>query len=325
VDRWNLIFTMANEDRSLMNAFKNSQVSLVASTVTTTTSSSSNISMVCPLVVSSVDPAVDPVISTDLTCIRLSSNTTIDDPNTVVMHDSIGPTGRKRRSTFKASFADTDYPKKQKKSSAPEAKDAESEFEMTWICAECREAECTIQPDVSDLLICDGVCRRVFHFPCVGLSALPPTNEPFLCTDCAHQKHACAICSNYGYDNEDVFQCSKQSCGLFYHESWLSMQNVDMYFGAERHSQPPDHIALPNPPRFVCPAHNCWTCTQVEMREQESVAAHLEITTSATSVKKRASKKVKKRNIVFERKNHKFLTVSGLNLHLLPLFVHLMW
>jgi hypothetical protein len=313
-----LIFTMVNVDPTILNscfvdhpdasALKNSQESLVASNVSTAHSSSSNDSVVVPLVVSSVDSA----ICTELTCIR-SSTATIDDPSTAIASDSIGPTGRKRRSTLKALYSESEYPKKQKKSASSKTKNAESQFEMTWICAECKEAECTIQPDVSDLLICDGICRRVFHFPCVGLSELPPTDEPFLCTDCSHQKHACTICSNYGHDNEDVFQCSKKNCGLFYHESCLSMQNVDIVVIAERNNQPPDNVALTNQLRFVCPAHNCWTCTQVEMREQESMAARLEVATSATTAKKRASKKkVKKGNIVFESKSHTFLAVSRL-------------
>lgn len=227
-------------------------------------------------------------------------SSTFDVPNTVVMTDSIGPTGRKRRATAKA-FLDSESHKKQKKAPTPKSEDVESEFAMTWICAECKEAECTIQPDVSDLLICDGICRRVFHFPCVGLQQLPPSDEPFLCTDCTHSRHVCAVCSNYGHDNEDVFQCIKKQCGLFYHEACLSMQNVDMVVVASDNSE--------SRRRFVCPAHSCWTCTQTELREQESMAKQCE-TGSSTATKKRPSKKGKKKNIVFESKNNSLLTVS---------------
>lgn len=309
-----------NEDVSLMQplliertdtvGFKSSQESLIASAVTSSASTSSVISMVCPPVISSVDP----VVSKELTFIQASAMEVVN-PIGALSIDSIGPTGRKRRSTMKASSSDSGFPKKQKKTASPKAKDTESEFEMTWICAECKEAECTIQPDVSDLLICDGICRRVFHFPCVGLSALPPVDEPFLCTDCADRKHVCSICSNYGHDNEDVFQCSKKNCGLFYHESCLSMQNVDVVVVAERNDPLPDRLGSQNQLRFVCPAHNCWTCTQVEMREQESIAANIEVDASATTAKKRANKKNKKKNIVFESKNQTFLTVRCLNVN----------
>ena len=43
-----------------------------------------------------------------------------------------------------------------------------------WVCAICRQMEAV---DGSDLLLCEGGCRRSFHFYCLGLDqVLPPPN-----------------------------------------------------------------------------------------------------------------------------------------------------
>jgi len=106
----------------------------------------------------------------------------------------------------------------------------ESKEDTSWICAECKEAECslvlqkqqksdsdnpvqteaststavaTATPSInddtsSDFLICDGSCHRIFHLPCAGLTKEPPTDDDWLCQDCLKGEHACAYCSEYG-------------------------------------------------------------------------------------------------------------------------------
>jgi hypothetical protein len=126
-----------------------------------------------------------------------------------------------------------------------------------------------MKPEADQLLICEGACRRLFHYPCAGLDELPAENEEYVCADCKGLKHACSICHHYGIDNEDVFCCSKDGCGLFFHESCLSMQNVEV----RRTQQHQEEVAIVDesasdngtsggggPCQFICPAHNCWTC-----------------------------------------------------------------
>ena len=79
-------------------------------------------------------------------------------------------------------------------------------FEVTWICTECREAECFDDAD-APLLLCDGKCNRPFHPPCANLASLPPDDEPWLCRDCVQEHHQCTVCKEYGKDDVDVFCC----------------------------------------------------------------------------------------------------------------------
>ena len=102
------------------------------------------------------------------------------------------------------------------------------EYDQSWICAECKEAECAIDPTAEQFLICEGVCRRIFHYPCAGLVRIPPKNETWICDDCKNERHSCAICQRYGNDNEDVYLCSKEKCGNFFHISCLTMQNIEV-------------------------------------------------------------------------------------------------
>ena len=72
-------------------------------------------------------------------------------------------------------------------------KDVETEFDMLWICSECKEAECMMKADAEQLLICEGTCRRLFHYPCAGLSQLPDQDKKYICKDCIEQGHPCCI------------------------------------------------------------------------------------------------------------------------------------
>jgi hypothetical protein len=153
-----------------------------------------------------------------------------------------------------------------------------SGHDMSWICVECKEAECMIQPESAEFLICDGKCNRIFHYPCAGLNELPPSDQDWICKDCTNQRHQCALCQEYGMDDEDVFLCSKLGCGLFFHESCLSMQNVDILSRVPKEGgvgggcvvgggEPMDAPSMI--PVFTCPAHSCWTCTQAIVEEEE--------------------------------------------------------
>lgn len=147
----------------------------------------------------------------------------------------------------------------------------EEEFAQSWICAECKEAECMMQPDADALVICDGTCRRVFHWPCAGFTSVPDPELPFYCNDCTRKQHHCSICQQYGQDDEDVFCCNRKDCGLYFHESCLSMQNVDVQIReVESTYKSGGENAVTEIRRiFICPAHVCWTCTQTDEKQQE--------------------------------------------------------
>lgn len=195
---------------------------------------------------------------------------------------SINNSIKKNQSTDK-----TAMPKSKK------GKDTEQLFQTTWICFECKEAECMMNNDADELLICDGLCQRLFHYPCAGLQKLPSPDEDFICNDCRNQHYVCSFCQSYGIGDEDVFKCTKNYCGLFFHERCLQMQNVDVKIietkttklsntssdidvcsAAEDTEEGNNNDfagVMDNSYKcvFVCPAHACWTCNQKDLKEQE--------------------------------------------------------
>mmetsp|Transcript_5579 Transcript_5579/g.10006 ORF Transcript_5579/g.10006 Transcript_5579/m.10006 type:complete len:841 (+) Transcript_5579:197-2719(+) len=174
-------------------------------------------------------------------------------------------------------------PKKKPPKKQTSKTEKESNLEFTWICTECREAECFDNPE-APLLICDGKCNRPFHPPCANLLTLPPEDEPWFCGDCTQRRHQCAVCKEFGEDDVDVFCCDAKGCGLFFHENCLDMYNVNVQLVEEEIAVAAVAVAAssaptldngdePNTenttaaatkivsrPRFRCPAHECWTC-----------------------------------------------------------------
>jgi hypothetical protein len=217
---------------------------------------------------------------------------------------------KRRRKKIDKEFFTSDHaeacpprPKRKKK----EKRAVEDEFDQVWICVECKEAECMMKPEAQELLICEGPCLRAFHYPCAGLSQLPAEDEQFVCTDCTNRKHICAICQNYGLDDEDVFKCNKKECGLFFHESCLSMRNVEVEMvPVDDTKKSPDKSdegsgsSMNQRPRFLCPAHNCWTCEQNDMKEQERQAAENE--TKQLTKKDSKAKKKKVQSVLQSKK-----------------------
>lgn len=220
-------------------------------------------------------------------------------------------------------------PKKKKKKSV-------NDDDMQWICGECKEAECMIRPDTSEFLICDGRCERVFHYPCAGLNELPPADEDWVCKDCANGRHQCALCQEYGNDDEDVFLCSKGGCGLFFHLSCLELEGVEVKM-VPKEDQATSTPATPTTittsddssnnddgdaegattsnlkPVFTCPAHNCWTCTQNDMIQKERSKAEAERKAAAAEAngKKKKGKRKKKKSTIFQQKTETRLYVSS--------------
>jgi hypothetical protein len=140
-------------------------------------------------------------------------------------------------------------------------------LDFTWICTECNEAECDADPN-AELMICEGGCHRPFHYPCANLSSMPDPDEDWACEDCQKKRHRCELCDEYGIDNEEVFCCDKEECGLFFHESCLSMQNVEIIFTENMATTISDEQVMDGEPtnagkpHFICPAHSCWACTE---------------------------------------------------------------
>ena len=162
-----------------------------------------------------------------------------------------GDRKRKARRAVSAPKEDPETEKPAPKRSKKKAS-VEEEFDTSWICCECKEAECMMKPEADSLMICEGTCRRLFHYPCAGLQDLP--QDAYVCQDCQQNRHACSICQEYGIDGEEVFKCSRDDCGLFFHENCLALHEVPVQveYEGEEHQKP----------SFVCYSHECYTCTE---------------------------------------------------------------
>lgn len=95
-----------------------------------------------------------------------------------------------------------------------------------WVCTECGEMEA---PDDSDLLLCEGGCKRSFHMLCLGILSQSERDrvingDPWICDDCKRHRHTCAICHDEGEDNTEVVKCQVGSCGKYYHYYCLTSQ-----------------------------------------------------------------------------------------------------
>ena len=173
-----------------------------------------------------------------------------------------------------------------------------------------------MHPDADQLLICEGSCRRLFHYPCAGLAKPPAEEEAYICQDCRNKRHLCSLCQIYGTDYEDVFPCCASKCGLFFHEGCLLMREVEVKLvpiasnGDARPSDEHDDegkLASTFRREFRCPAHYCWTCCQKDLVEKEKKqAAELR-----SAEKKKGRRKSKSANPSFGQKTEQLTIVSA--------------
>jgi hypothetical protein len=75
--------------------------------------------------------------------------------------------------------------------------------EADWICAECGDMEAS---DDSDLLLCEGGCKRSFHMLCLGITSATErqriiAGDAWVCDDCRRHRHTCMICHDEGDDD----------------------------------------------------------------------------------------------------------------------------
>ena len=194
--------------------------------------------------------------------------------------------------------------------------DESSDLAFTWICTECREAECIDDPD-APLIICDGLCDRPFHPRCANLSRVPPDDSPWYCNDCLQCRHACGACGEYGADGEEVYKCDEKKCGMFFHENCLNMYDVDvMLVEEERIVMLEDEDGAPTNektmktvtrPKFKCPAHQCWTCSAGRpLEKDDQTACHQARNEKATGSKQQQrGKKRQKAEAVWATKKER--------------------
>lgn len=115
-----------------------------------------------------------------------------------------------------------------------------------WLCDICDLLE---SADGSDLVLCDGPCKKSFHRGCLlqSGSCAPPLDEAeeggedtreegeedWYCEECLSGRHKCFLCHERGVDFKEVCKCSFKGksargensnpsvCGKYYHRACL--------------------------------------------------------------------------------------------------------
>ncbi len=65
-----------------------------------------------------------------------------------------------------------------------------------WVCTICTMLEA---PQGTELMLCDGPCRRSFHLECL-LDDSAAQVDSWLCSDCIEGAHSCFVCNQRGLD-----------------------------------------------------------------------------------------------------------------------------
>lgn len=88
-----------------------------------------------------------------------------------------------------------------------------------WLCATCGMYEDALG---SELLLCDGVCKRSFHNGCLSDKEKSRIDDAlWYCDDCTEGMHKCLVCGKKGRDNFEVTKCKRDNCGQHYHLNCL--------------------------------------------------------------------------------------------------------
>jgi hypothetical protein len=66
-----------------------------------------------------------------------------------------------------------------------------------WLCYVCNLLESV---DGSDLVLCDGPCRKSVHQGCLKEASISENDELWYCNECVSGRHRCFICGEHGKD-----------------------------------------------------------------------------------------------------------------------------
>lgn len=148
---------------------------------------------------------------------------------------------------------------KEKPKPVPVKKTAKVEWiEDDPLCTFCGQLE---DSAISDLILCDGPCRRGFHMGCLGFDTVP-SQEKWYCQDCLSKEYDCFICGTTGpyLARGGVFKCHSDKCGKFYHLECVWKDRKTRPVQTMRHFPFPEtQDELDRD--FKCPLHSCSACS----------------------------------------------------------------
>ncbi|PWA72373.1 zinc finger, PHD-type [Artemisia annua] len=141
---------------------------------------------------------------------------------------------------------------------------------------------CAICENGGELICCEGKCFRSFHATkesagaqdsnCDSLCLSPDPEalkEHYICENCRYNLHQCFVCGELGSSdkssNTEVFQCSAATCGHFYHPKCVAK-----LLQKDNEAEPQVlEIKIAGGYPFICPAHKCAVCKQIENENVE--------------------------------------------------------
>lgn len=163
-------------------------------------------------------------------------------------------------------------------------------------CGTCNYIENDVE--LSNMIKCEGYCRRPYHLRCVGLKHLPDTR--WKCANCLNNLVFCYICNSFSKkSNSNFLKCYHPICMRFFHTHCIlnhsnhiiwtfnnkscgqtclapnsnahvqSEINVGgdilgKIFGEEKVDKERIALRLLNEFgfKFICSRHYCWTCSE---------------------------------------------------------------
>ncbi|KAK9057202.1 hypothetical protein SSX86_024569 [Deinandra increscens subsp. villosa] len=154
--------------------------------------------------------------------------------------------------------------------------DNDDDYDVDDVEDDIFDTVCAICDNGGDLTCCEGKCFRAFHATvksarsakssCKSLglqSEEVKGSQPFVCLNCSHEQHQCFACGKLGSSNKsfaEVFCCSSETCGHFYHPDCVAKLLEDESDTEARNLE--EKIGSGEP--FICPAHRCHKCKKGE-------------------------------------------------------------
>lgn len=139
-----------------------------------------------------------------VTTLLTSESTVTSEPDTgsSTANDGANHHGKKRKKIKKSGDVDGD-----------DGECGQVTDDNEWICTICSQLKSS---DGTDLLLCDGGCKRSFHTGCLGVSSVFPEGD-WICDQCINNTHSCFICNEENSVENPVKKCQSKKCGKYYH------------------------------------------------------------------------------------------------------------
>ncbi|PIA38300.1 hypothetical protein AQUCO_02800170v1 [Aquilegia coerulea] len=158
-------------------------------------------------------------------------------------------------------------------------KDPKEQTETANVHLDLSDSVCALCDNGGELFCCDGGCLRAFHATedaDLGCKSLRLSKDQlhaprFICKNCQYSRHQCFACGKLGSSNRaniaEVFPCSSETCGHFYHPRCVAKLLHPISESAADQIQKKIFAGE----SFTCPVHKCMHCKEIENDEVDEL------------------------------------------------------